>query len=269
MIQQLTAQLVRSYKGAAASIILLFLVERMPLTQEYMRRYTGYPNEAISDAVKVLRDTGFLVEVGRYTWALLADGLRQLPIMAQDAEPGESPEALPFASVVDKPVDKPVDNFKIIHRPVETAADFGSSAARKPAANPHACMQDSDSPDSFDGDHACMGAGAEKPAADDLVEALRTAGFREPGLSRLARQAGLTARVVRYHVAHAPSLGAALHRIERGWRVPEDWEPEPTHRNCSRCGDYTPVKNLRRIDGLSVCFDCMDDAEYERYGPSG
>jgi hypothetical protein len=205
----LTAQLIRSYKGAAASIILLFMIEQRPLSQQYMRRYSGYGDEPVSDAVGLLRDSGFLVQTGRYTWALLTDGLRQLPIMAQDAEP----EALPPF----EPVDNPVENSSV----------FRNSAPEKTELAPHVCMNESDSENDDDDEPTCMHGAA--PEKTELEQALEDAGFYGSGLERLLVQPGLTARVVRYHVEHAPSLGAALTRIEQRWKVPKSWEPsEPS-----------------------------------------
>ncbi len=82
----LSARMVRSYKGAAASILLLLMAELRPLTQGEMRRGTGYGDEAINDAVWMLREDGWLVEVGRYTWAL-SGGERQLPLGSSEPEP--------------------------------------------------------------------------------------------------------------------------------------------------------------------------------------
>jgi biotin operon repressor len=97
-LMELTARMVRGYKGAAASILLLFLAGGgQPLTQSEMRRGTGYGDEAINDAVWMLREDGRLVQTARYTWSLLTDGMRQLPVSSDGPvlpDPAPSVDAL-------------------------------------------------------------------------------------------------------------------------------------------------------------------------------
>jgi len=201
---QLSAVMVRSMKGAAASILLLFMAEQRALSQGEMRRYTAYGDEAINDALLLLRDQGLVVQTGRYSWALLADGTRQLPIGAED-------------SPVESPVDNSVDK-------IEESAEYENLAPVEPELDSHACMQDSLTPESIDDDPACMGR-SDLTGAEELAAELARAGFREPGLSRMRKQPGLTARIVRYHVEKTGGqLGLAMYRIEHRFRVPDDFE---------------------------------------------
>lgn len=232
---QLTARQVRAYKGAAISILMLLMVERRPMNQGEMRRGTAYHDEAINDAVWMLREDGLIVETGRYTWALL-DGMRQLPIGAtlpegEETSPQPSPEgegeeleelgpddpelATGFEETIEEPVDNSVDNFVDNFEIKKLGPD-------DPELGDHACMQDSNSLNINNENPTYMHpSGPDNP---ELDQALEDAGFRDPALTRLRQRRGLTARVVRYHVSTAPSLGAAITRIEQNWHVPEEWE---------------------------------------------
>ena len=96
----------------------------------------------------------------------------------------------------------------------------------------------------------------------DLEFALEAAGFRDPGLSKLRKLPGLTARAVRY-------LGLALYRLEHRYAVPESFEARPEWGCCGRCGSGSHISQRELIDGREVCLNCMTDEEYERYRPDG
>ncbi len=204
MIQHLSARDVAAYKGAAVSILMLLMIERRPLCQKEMRRGTRYGNDAIHDAVLMLQEDGLIVRVGNeneYRWALLGDEARQLPLGAVDViEESASTEG----------------DVQNLSDPGPAQSDMGD----------HVCMHDSESDDSYDSSDenpTCIhGSRSGNSGPDDLETAIRV--FADPGLSRLRVQKGLTARVVRYHVANAPGIGAALYRIEHNWHVPDDWE---------------------------------------------
>lgn len=197
---QLTARMVRSYKGAAASILLLFLAEQRALTQGEMRRGTGYGDEAINDAVWMLREDGLIVETTRYTWAL-PGGMRQLPIMAPELSIGEE-------QVVDKPVDKSVDNCE-----AEELAPDDPELALNESMNES--INDSDRDDSFI-DSSDRSGNSGTATREKLAEI----GFYGRGLADMLKIPGLTMGEVRYQVEHAPNLGAALARIRARQPVP-------------------------------------------------
>lgn len=197
---QLSARMVGAYKGAAASILLLLLIEGRPLSQGEMRRGTKYGDESINDAVYMLREDGLIVETGRYTWALL-DGIRQLPIGSESA-------ALPEKNLPELAPDYPeLDTMYV-------GMDDSDSIKNESHTSIHGSSGNS-GPDPL-----------PSPGLGDLDQALSEAKIQEPALSRLARQRGLTARAVRYHVGSAPSLGAAIWRMEHNRPVPREFEQE-------------------------------------------
>lgn len=200
---QLSARMVGAYKGAAASILLLLLIEGRPLSQGEMRRGTKYGDESINDAVYMLREDGLIVETSRYTWALL-DGIRQLPIGSETAALPEKnlPEIAPDDPELDTMYVGMDDSISIQNE--SHTSIHGSSGNSGPAEYPLQCAA----------------------AADTLQQALSEAKIQEPALSRLTRHPGLTARAVRYHVGTAPSLGAAIWRMQHNLPVPREFEQE-------------------------------------------
>jgi biotin operon repressor len=181
---ELTARMVRGYKGAAASILLLFLAGGgQPLTQSEMRRGTGYGDEAINDAVWMLREDGRLVQTARYTWSLLTDGMRQLPVSS----------------------DGPV-----LPDPAPDHPELAVNELRNESMN------------DIEIDDSLIHSGSSGNSGPASVDALKKLGFYGRGITDLMAIEGLTMREVLYHVKTAPSLGAALARIRKRQKAPPD-----------------------------------------------
>lgn len=182
---QLTARMVRSYKGAAVSILLLFIAEQgRALSQAEMRRGTGYADEAINDAVWMLREDGLLAEAGRYTWALT--GGKQLPIGAED--PAEEIPA-DEGGVLELGPDDP-----------ELALKLNESMNQS--------MQSINENDSLIHDRSGKTGAVTR-------EELRGLGFYGRGLEDLLRIQELTMREARWQAANSPNLGCALARLKK------------------------------------------------------
>ena len=62
-----------------------------------------------------------------------------------------------------------------------------------------------------------------RPDFSETLEALREVGIHDPAASRLARLPHISAEYIRAHVERARAegrgLGAAIFRMQRGWRV--------------------------------------------------
>ena len=201
-MMQLTARQVRAYKGAAISILMLLMVERRPLTQGEMRRGTAYGDEAINDAVWMLREDGLIVETGRYTWALLGDDARQLPIGATDAieEKTGDQACLSYEEISELGPDDPELALKELKKETKKETDIDLSLFLN-------------------------GAGPEIPELP-TENSLLDMGFYGKGIEQILAIPGLTMREVRYHVEKAGpgNLGFALARIRKSQAVPESWE---------------------------------------------
>jgi hypothetical protein len=252
---QLTATIAGSIPANALKVLVVLMLERVPCNKGYLETVTDMSDKTLAKALDQLMLRGMITHNGGHVYQIAAR-VEQLPLTAFE-DPGlksgaseERPEDVIEGEAVDNSVDKS-----------RNISDFST----------HACKQESDSTQIHKQDPACM-PGSRKNSDSELDEALIAAGFREPGLSRLRRQAGLTAREVRYHVSTADSLGLALYRIEHHWRVPKDFENQSGHAaytNCARCVGYGKKADMARIGDEWVCMDCLSDEEYEQYGPDG
>lgn len=186
-MMQLTARQVRAYKGAAISILMLYLVEQRVLSQQEMRRGTGYGDESVHDAVLMLQEDGLLVQVGKgdaHSWAFLGDGERQLPIGAVEAEASPPQSELVGALKEVKEVSK--------------------------------TLTDDDLPCLLEEDPEKIGVDAE---------ALAEQGFFGKGIQELLSIRGLSMREVRYQVHDTKGeLSLALWRLKKRRKIPDDWE---------------------------------------------
>lgn len=215
---ELTSTLVGAMPANALKVFVVLMLERLPVTKGYLATVTDMSDKTLAKALDQLELRGMVSRIGGHTYQIAA-GVRQLPLSVEMIE-GEA---------VDNPVDKSVDNFDEEGPAEEKSRNISDFSA-------HACMQESINPESIKQDPACM---PESRKNSELEQALTEAGFRDPGLSRLRRQAGLTARVVRYHVHTADNLGLALYRIEHKFRVPENWERDgPDERSKYAGGEF-------------------------------
>lgn len=218
MMQGLTARAVRAYKGAAASILLLFLVEGRPLSQGEMRRGSGYQDEAINDAVLMLREDGLIVETGRYTWALL-EGARQLPIGAVDALPeGE------------------VDGGELGPDDPELALNESMNQGYTESIGDDSLIDGELGPEKPE--LRADRRGADLPSELATAAGLQGLGFYGRGIADMARIQGLTMAEVRWQVEHSPNLGCALARIKKRQAWGERVRDGPTERSAYVSGEF-------------------------------
>lgn len=204
---QLTSTLVGSMPANALKVLVVLMLERVACTKGYLMTVTDMSDKTMAKAIDQLLLRGLATHNGGHLYQI-ASGVEQLPLMA-DALPEPEPE-----NVIDL---VPVEKSRNI-------SDFSDNA----------CMYESNSQE-FNDESPTYMVGRKN---SELDAALLDAGFFGDGLERLRKQAGLTARVVRYHVANAPSLGAALARIERGWKVPASWEPDGLEAGSERKKRY-------------------------------
>lgn len=212
----LTAATVRMVKGAAASIILLLLIEPTGGNQDWLKRYTGYSDKTVSEALAFLIENGQIIRTGDrgvYSYRL-ASGVTQLPLSAEQLEESEIEEseieALPEPETEPEP---------------EPESEIESEILRL------------DDPLASSGFNQTLESGLIKPPAREQTETekirlkleeLDRHGIREPARSRLARLDYVTPRAIRYHCMTADNFGLAIYRIEHRWRVRDGWiDPTP------------------------------------------
>ena len=213
-MMHLTARMVGAYKGAAASILLLMIVERRPLSQGEMRRGTKYGNDMINDAVWMLREDGLIVETSRYTWALLEDA-QQLPIGATPPEP--------VPAAIEAEID-PMDSELGPDEAEEDSMDSqlgpnGSDLIALASSGYSINNQESkEIPPPLARSASSDLSGPAETA--DILAALDESGIGEPMRSTLAKLPHVTAALVRYHCGTCDNPGLAIYRIRNNYKIP-------------------------------------------------
>ena len=77
---QIPLAFLRSIKGAPASVLLALLFNRRPMTNQELQRWTGYSDQSVTQATRLLMDLGWVIAHGpRGPWSLNAR--RQWPLM--------------------------------------------------------------------------------------------------------------------------------------------------------------------------------------------
>jgi hypothetical protein len=175
---------VRAIKGASASILVALLIARRPMTSQELQRWTGYPEDRISQATRRLVELGWVSAPGaRGPW-ILSRGRRMLLMERSNASGVRSP-TVPLAA------GSPASGFN------------GEDGTQGETMDPDA---------------------KEEEGFVRALYALFDAGIREPTAGRLARLPHVTPQYVAAHVALANAqgfrLGVAIYRMEHGWPMP-------------------------------------------------
>jgi len=187
---------VRSMKGAAISILVACMFARKALTNLELQMWTGYKDEAITEASKLLCMLGWLVAHSRVGPWSLADG-RQLPLMA-------------IADELDAIAG--VENDDLAMRvPVFPDVSASSSSSSNIDLNVPSYLEEQEEEES-------SGFSGTLPG---VLAALDAAGIREPKRSQLAKLKHVTPELINAHVrqckAEGLNIGTAIHRIEHNW----------------------------------------------------
>lgn len=104
---------VRSLKGAPASVFLAFLFLRRPMTNRELQRWTGYGEGAVTQAVHLLVDLGWVSALGPHgPWTMGSE--RQLPLTpslpAEASEPASPGVHVDEQEAGEGPEDKENEN---------------------------------------------------------------------------------------------------------------------------------------------------------------
>jgi biotin operon repressor len=205
---QLAALHVRALKGAAISVLVLCQIDKHAHSQEYLERYSGYAHENISKAVLLLRDMGYLVQVGRYEWSLAAGAL-QLPLGSYLAEP--EPEAEPErdeTKIIDgETLDKP------------STISFDNIAPNLSSSSSGSINTDNEEIPPLPQEKISCEKIAPNSEKVQILEILDHYGIREPARSRLAALPDISAELVEAHCRDSPNAGIAIYRIQHKWPV--------------------------------------------------
>ena len=227
----LEATMVRSLKGAPATVLLLMLLERRPLAQAYICRHTGYSDKVIHDAMLLLADYGMVNATGRYTWQLSA-GAQQLPLMQGLLGDGAADEAQ-ASSESFRPGEEAQAVIEAEIRPAQadSSESFRAAGEKSPKTE---FRSESFRPKSSLASRSCLNPELnlnhdplpplDSPRSENFranLAELDGLGVRDPARSRLAGLAHVTPALIRAHFAAAGvTPGQALYRIEHNWAAP-------------------------------------------------
>ena len=87
---------VRTMKGAPASVLLALMFSRQPLTNRELQRWTGYSDDTVSQATRLLVDLGWITARGPHgPWCFSAG--RRLPLFEGSGKQLPGATASPFS----------------------------------------------------------------------------------------------------------------------------------------------------------------------------
>jgi hypothetical protein len=204
----------RTMKGAPQTVLAVLAYHGRPMTNRELQLWTGYHADTITRATQDLLQMGWLAAQSPGGPWFMAQG-RRVPCLhtrpAGHAQRARTSEKSGMASEnPGSPSENPGSPSENPGSPSENLG-FPSSTGGLEEGQPE--RQDLQPPDSRPGD----------PKNPEAMEALLEAGIHEPALSRLARLPHITPEYVRGHVEKARlegrGLGAAVFRMQRGWRV--------------------------------------------------
>jgi hypothetical protein len=208
----------RTMKGAPHSVLAVLAYNGRPMTNHELQLWTGYHGDTISRVTRDLIEMGWLearTPIGPWS---LARG-RSMPGMV-----GLAPTTLARPEFggghAERPRENPAQASANSARPRgNSASSSGFSASPSSAGwldgNPEEEEEDPSHPPEPELGHADF---------RETLKVLEEAGVDEPAASRIAHLQHVSADYVRAHLerarAEGRSLGAAIFRMQRGWRVP-------------------------------------------------
>jgi predicted transcriptional regulator len=193
-----STMMVRSLKGAPLSVLVIMMLNPQPITVLFLERSTGYTDETIRKALQLLEEYQLITHNNRYSWQL-ASGAMQLPLMNYEEIESESVK---------------VDNCTPERNQSEdekTVFPLSSSSCIKQELELINPLLDSRSTENEN-----FGIAENRAECDRF-------GIREPAKSKLSRAERVTSVLIRYHCLTAPNTGAAIYRIEHGWKIKPGW----------------------------------------------
>jgi predicted transcriptional regulator len=101
--------LLRQLKGSPLSVLIALKLVHQPVGERFLIQVTGYSQNMVRNALGYLNECNLAQRNGRYGAWILCDGVRQLPLMAEMLESGESindspdPSATATTAIVETP----------------------------------------------------------------------------------------------------------------------------------------------------------------------
>jgi hypothetical protein len=214
----------RTMKGAPHSVLSVLAYHGRPMTNRELQLWTGYHAETIS---RVTRD---LIEMG---WLEA-----RTPIGPWSLARGRGIPGTPHAAVTARDGERPREN------PAQVSANSAPASANSASPSGFSAPPSStgwlvDGNPEEEEEEPSHPPEPELGHADfrEALKVLEEAGVDEPAASRIAHLPHVSADYVRAHLERARSegrsLGAAIFRMQGGWRVPGK-RSEDVRRELSR-----------------------------------
>ncbi len=208
-----TSGMVRELRGAPLSCLILMAMAGQAVSAQYLERSSGYSDKVVSAALLYLQDQGYITRNERYSWRI-AINVSQLPLMtlSDENEPYIQPQVV--ESVQQEPnieiTDATRNNSESENIRVVTSSSSIDLTSRELIDLP---LLDSADPENL-------------RVADNLAACDRF-GIGEPKRSVISKLKHVNSRMIHFHCAEVLAagyrIGAAIKRLEKGWKVPDDW----------------------------------------------
>jgi hypothetical protein len=270
-MMQLTVSMVRALKGAPMSVLMVMMLTRGNVNQEYLTRHTGYSDKPVSDALGLLADYGLARRIDRYTWALTR-GAMQLPLCADALpEPETAPEPDdPAATRKNSESEKfrvPEENsapdsekFRVDEgSPTRDSEKFRVDTEKFRVPEPLDSWLDSTSRDlEIDPTNQLEPAEVEKQRIARNRAELASVGITEPAISRLAWLPHVNPPMIRMCSLTSRSDRELIRRIENNWQPPLPTTPpeEPPEDEES---EDEPTDLHEEVDPMSANLAALDE----------
>lgn len=208
-----TSGMVRELRGAPLSCLILMAMAGQAVSAQYLERSSGYSDKIVGAALLYLQDQGYVTRNERYSWRI-AINVTQLPLMTlpDENEPDIQPQPVDF--------DQQEPNSEI----TETTRNNSESENLRVLTSSRSLdltskelidlpLLDIDDP--------------EKLRVAENLEACDRFGIGEPKRTAISKLKHVTSRMICFHCEtvklQGQKLGAAIFRIEKDWKVREDW----------------------------------------------
>jgi hypothetical protein len=206
---EFTDQLILTLKGAPLSCLMLLALARQPVSAQYLERHSGYSDKPVNEALLLLQDYGLVTRNDRYAWRI-AINVTQLPLMIlpDENEPDivqdsmDSDQQQPNSEITDTTRNNS-ESEKIRVLSSSRSIDLTS---KELIDLPLLDLED-----------------PEKFRVAENLEACDRFGIKEPKRSVISKLKHVTSRLICFHCCEAPNIGFAIYRIQKDWRVRDDW----------------------------------------------
>jgi hypothetical protein len=208
------------------------------VSAQYLERSSGYSDKIVGAALLYLQDQGYITRNERYSWRI-AINVTQLPLMTlpDETEPDIQPQSVES--------DQQEPNSEI------TDTTRNNSESENIRVLTSSSSIDLTSKELIDLPLLDVADPENLRVAGNLAACDRF-GIREPKRSTLSKQKHVTSRLICFHCCTAKEIALAIWRIERDWKVREDWI-DPSEKE-----DYSEFITPENVCAQTLSADDLD-----------